>query len=215
MKPVFKLAIISTLGFVGGAATLLLAFKLSPSFRQWLGKSQEAHANKTSVYDDIIERQKGIQSQFDSLLDEDFFSQNDPFEEMRQMRKQMEKRMEELDNDNLSQANPFDPWFANKFGGGSVNDISKREDDSFVYFELVVENIKETSINAKVGNGYVTITGTIEKQNKLAENESVAQSVFKSTFSRTLPLPDNIDQNKMIMTTESDKVVLKFPKLKI
>ena len=115
-------------------------------------------------------------------------------------------------------SNPFDSWFSDKFGGGTIKDISKREDDSSVYYDIKVEDVKSTSINTKVENGYITITGTTEKRNDTSdekENDGLSsQSVYKSTFHRTFPLPEQVDQNKMQMTSEKDKIVLKFPKIK-
>ncbi|MGZ3691073.1 MAG: Hsp20/alpha crystallin family protein, partial [Pseudobdellovibrio sp.] len=118
---------------------------------------------------------------------------------------------------NSVKSNPFDSWFSDKFGGGSVYDISKREDDSFVYYDIKVGDLNSTSINTKIENGYVSISGTEEKKSgpEVKEGNASTQSIFKSSFSRTFPLPGNVDQAKMQMLTEKDKVVLKFPKKKV
>lgn len=109
----------------------------------------------------------------------------------------------------------FDDLFNDNFGG-TINDISKREDDNFVYYDIKVDDVKSTSINTKVESGYVTITGTVEKKSgsEGKDDSFSAQSIFKSSFNRTFPLPENVEQNKMQMLTEKDKVILKFPKTK-
>ncbi len=140
--------------------------------------------------------QETIQNKFDGLLDDSFFDQNDPFEGMKKMR-----------------SKHFDSWFSNKFSG-PINEISKREDSEFVYYDIQVENLNETSVETKIENGYITILGSLEKKDQTLEKDESAQSIFKSTFKRTFPLPEHIDQDKMQMIPEKDKVVLKFPKLK-
>ena len=211
MKPVLKTSLISAVSAVVGGAIVFGAIKYSPSL---LNKVEAEKPSRDSVYDDILKRQEGIQHKFDSLFDDDFFNRNDPFEEMKKMRKQMEKRMEEFGSGHQSMSNPFDSWFSGKFGGGTINDISKREDSDFVYYDIQVEDVSATSINTKIENGYITITGSLEKKNEATEKDSTAQSVFKSTFNRTFPLPEHVDQNKMQMIPEKDKIVLKFPKIK-
>lgn len=210
MKPALKTSLISVASAIVGGALVFGALKYNTSSRPKI-ETEEKHSRE-SVYDDILNKQKGIQHQFDSLFDDDFFNQRDPFEEMKKMREQMEKRMEEFRPDHRAKGNPFDFWFTDKFGGGTINDISKREDDDFVYYDIKVDDVSGTSINTKIENGYITITGTLEKKN--GADDGSGQSVFKSTFNRTFPLPEHVDQSKMQMTPEKDKIVLKFPKLK-
>ncbi len=67
----------------------------------------------------------------------------------KKMRKQMERRMEEFGSGRHSMSNPFDSWFSNKFGGGTINDISKREDSDYVYYDIQVDDLNATSINTR------------------------------------------------------------------
>lgn len=211
MKPILKTSLISLGSAIVGGAAVFGALRYSPFFHS---KIESERPNREAVYDDILKRQQGIQHKFDSLFDDNFFNQNDPFEEMKQMRKQMEKRMEGFGDNRHSMSNPFDSWFSDRFGGGTINDISKREDNDFVYYDIHVDDVNATSINTKIENGYITITGSLEKKSQSSDNDNSAQGVFKSTFNRTFPLPEHVDQNKMQMTPEKDKIVLKFPKLK-
>ncbi len=211
MKPILKTSLISLGSAIVGGAAVFGALGYSPFIHS---KIESERPNREAVYDDILKRQQGIQHKFDSLFDDNFFNQNDPFEEMKQMRKQMEKRMEGFGDNRHSMSNPFDSWFSDKFGGGTINDISKREDNDFVYYDIQVNDVNATSINTKIENGYITITGSLEKKSQSSDNDNSIQGVFKSTFNRTFPLPEHVDQNKMQMTPEKDKIVLKFPKLK-
>ena len=87
--------------------------------------------------------------QKNEIVFDDFFGHGDPFEEMRKIRQQMESRTQN-----------FDSWFSGKFGGGSVYDISQKEDEDAVYYEIQIDDLQTTSVNAKVEMGHITITGS-------------------------------------------------------
>lgn len=218
MKPILKSVIIPTVSAVAGGIVVVAALKISPTLRSKIGESDaKPSVNRDMIFDDILTKQKDIHQQFDSIFNDDFFGSSDPFEDMKKMREQMRKRMDTFEKPG-STSNPFDSWFSDKFGGGSVDDIAKREDDDFIYYDIKIHDLNSTSIDTKIENGYITITGTVEKKNAADDKKDdvgfSAQSIFKSTFNRTFPLPENVDQNKMEMLPEKDKVVLKFPKVK-
>lgn len=218
MKPILKSVIVPTVSAVAGGIVVVAALKMSPALRSKIGESDaKPSVSRDMIFDDILTKQKDIHQQFDSIFNDDFFGSSDPFEDMKKMREQMRKRMEVFEKPG-STSNPFDSWFSDKFGGGSVDDIAKREDDDFVYYDINIHDLNSTSIDTKIENGYITITGTVEKKNGADDKKDdvgfSAQSIFKSTFNRTFPLPENVDQNKMEMLPEKDKVVLKFPKVK-
>lgn len=215
MKPILKQILVPSVSAIAGGLVVFGALKF------WPIKGEEKHLSKmnsTTIYDDILKNHDVIRNQFDNLFNDDFFRQSDPFEQMRKMREDMEKRMQGLNSGQHFSSNPFDNWFSGKFGGGTVNDISKREDENAVYYDIKVEDVNGTSINTKIENGYITITGTTEKKNEKSnskEGEGIsAQSYYKSSFNRTFPLPEHVDQNGMKMTSEKNKIVLMFPKVK-
>jgi len=218
MKPLLKKIIVPSASAMFGGLAVVVALKMSPTIRAEIQDTEVKGKNNELIYDDILKEQNGIKKQFDSIFDDGSFGQNDPFEEMRKMRKQMENRMERFTGKNHATTNPFDSWFSDKFGGGSINDISKREDNDFVYYDIKIDDVNTTSINTKVENGYITVFGTIEKKDTSGNDKEgsgfSAQSFYKSTFNRTFPLPDHVDQNKMQMVSERDKIILKFPKVK-
>lgn len=129
-----------------------------------------------------------------AALNDDFFSESNPFEQMRKMQEQLK--------------------------GGLVSsigsEISEREDDHYIYFDIKAQDLNLTNISTKVENGYVTVSGVLEKKSG-SDSEADSQSFeshFKSTFNRTFPLPDHVIGEKMEMIQEKDKVVLRFPKVK-
>jgi HSP20 family molecular chaperone IbpA len=215
MKQILKKTMIPVTSAFVGVAIALAAVKFSPTLQAKISGPELRKQKQEFAYEDIFKKQEDIRNQFDSFFNDDFFGQSDPFEEMRRMRKQMEKHMHGFGGKDSGARNPFDSWFSDKFGGGTINDISKREDDDYVYYDIKVDDLNSTSINANIENGYVTITGTVEKKSESNEQDSAAQSILKSSFNRTFPLPENVDQNKMQMVPEKDKVILKFPKTKL
>lgn len=92
--------------------------------------------------------------------------------------------------------------------------VKKIEDSDFVYYEIRAEDLNPTSINTKIENGSLTITGTLEKMTDSSEQSASTRSLFKSSFARTFPLPEYVDPNKMEMSPEKDRIVLKFPKIR-
>ena len=178
-----------------GGGIVFAALKADPSLV--VSQKEETKGTNEEVIDDIMESHRQMTKQFNSLFDDDFFSQKDPFEEMRKMRKRMREQ------DSLFSA-PFDSWFSGRFGGGNVDEIHSHEDDQYIYYEIKVEDLESTSINAKVEQGYITITGTTKKGDE--------NSHFSSSFQRSFPVPYGVDENKMEMSSEEDKVIIKFPK---
>lgn len=198
-----------------GGGVVLASLELSPAIRSKLnGDSAQVKRNE-QIYDAIFKNQDNIRRQFDTLFADDFSAQREPFDEMKKMRKQMEEQMKSFEDKSHVMSNPFDSWFSDKFGGGTIDDISKREDENFVYYDVKVDDVNSTSINTKVEKGYITIGGTTEKKsNADGKGSGSSQSVFKSSFNRTFPLPENVDEKKLQMLTDKNVITLKFPKLK-
>ncbi len=103
---------------------------------------------------------------------------------------------------------PFDSLVMKNFGGG-LQDFQQKEDDKYVYYELQIEDLKSTSLETKVEKGYLTVKGTLEKK----ESEDGMEKTMQSHFERTFPIPENVDAQKMEVTSENHKVILKFPKV--
>lgn len=190
MKPFAKTSLVVLSSAMIGGALTAGTLKHLDSQNTKPNVTQNEVASPDDLFNNFFKEHR---KNFSNLLSDDFFSK-DPFKEMQLFHERFEKQM-------------------NNIQGTSSYDISEREDSQNVYYDIKVPDINSTSIKTNVENGQLTITGTIEKKN---ENESAsAQSFFKSSFQRSFPLPDNVDQHKMEMTNENDKIVLKFPKLTV
>lgn len=181
-------------------------------FLAWNGSKDPAVAHSGSKNPKakfVQEEDASPESDFDSFFADEEGVEMDSTGQMASMRKMMEVQMQKL-----AQGRMGDPW---KSGGvASASKISEREDENFVYFDIQAKNLNPSSINTNIENGYLSITGTIEKKSGDDEQSAGAgmQSYFKSTFNQTFPLSIKVDPEKMEMTHENGKIVLKFPKRK-
>ncbi|MGZ3726021.1 MAG: Hsp20/alpha crystallin family protein [Pseudobdellovibrio sp.] len=143
---------------------------------------------------------------FDSLFNDDFFGRSkDPFAEMQRMQKRM---LEEFKNQNLEGS--FDNWYKKRFGGGKVGDVSQREDADFIYYEIETDHRNIQQLNVDVKNGRVMINGQFEEKKESGNTNSI----YSSSFTRSLPTPQNVDAEHFKIDRSEGKVTVKFPKRK-
>ena len=193
MKPIYSKALFGLAMFSLGVTAVLLAqkFYLEP-------RNQKA---STFAFDS-----RKLDPLFDQFYNDDFFEKsNDPFKEMRNMRERM---LKQFGNSN-EESGLFDSWYKKKFGGGNAGEVTKREDDKFVYYEISAKGINQDKLSVKVENGQIDISGTIENKTH-DENQ---ESHFSSSFHRSFPAPANVDSAKVQMEQEKDKLMIKFPKI--
>lgn len=139
---------------------------------------------------------------FDGLFNDDFFGKSkNPFAEMQRMQRQMLKEFNEPD---VFQ-NSFNNWYKNKFGGGNIYELTQREDENFIYYEIQLEGLHPQKVDVDVKDGQVFISGSAEATTK--------DSLVESTFQRSFPVPPNVDANKLTMEQQESKMIIKFPKL--
>lgn len=144
---------------------------------------------------------------FGNIVSDHFFNQDDPFE-------RMEDHMKGIDDQNSKTDPLFDSLYSNKFNGGSINDVSQREDDDFIYYDVSVKDLESTPVTTNIEDGHVTISGETENKERSDKGGNSAESFFKLSFSRTLPVPEGVKEGQMEVIPDKDKLTLKFPKIK-
>jgi len=189
MKQALKTSlIILTSAMVGGALT-------AGTLKHIHNAEEPAHfIEPTNRLESFFKDHEKIQSHFKNFLADPFFT-DDLSKEMNSLHREMQEQMGQLSISN------------------SAYEISEREDSQNIYYDIKVPNINATSINTNIKEGQIIISGTVEKKNNNEPNST--QSFFKSSFQRSFPLPENIDQHKMEMTNEGNKIVLRFPKITV
>ncbi len=58
----------------------------------------------------------------------------------------------------------FGSWFKKRFGGGEPGDIQTREDEDFVYYDVVIKDLSNKKLDIQVKGRQMMISGTIEKK---------------------------------------------------
>lgn len=119
-----------------------------------------------------------------------FFGGTDPFEEARRMHGGLLRGF---------------PGMAITMGGED-QEIVEKEDDKAVYYEI--SGVDQTKLSTKVEDGMLTIEGRTKQE----KGQGGFRATMQSSFHRSFPLPPNVDERKMEMSSEGDKVILKFPK---
>ncbi len=180
----FKQVLVPALSAAVGALATLGALKLTDS-----SEKKNEPARDGLVFDWRDDDTAGLRSPID-ILNDQLFDPNNIFDQM-----------------------PMATF--NNLGVAKIQDVLSREDESFFFYEIEVGDVNSTSVQTKVENGMITIIGTSKREHtsdKTHDRQMSTQSSFQSTFTRTFSVPENVDENKMQMTFEGDKIVLKFPK---
>ena len=128
------------------------------------------------------------------------------------MQERMMKQFESSEGD--SGGGIFDSWFKKKFGGGDPGDIHMREDDDFVYYDVVIKNLVNSKLDIRVQDGQITISGTIEKRSSDEGENKNSSRFYSSTFHRSFPVPYGVDDTKAEMEQRDEKIIIKLPKNK-
>ena len=97
--------------------------------------------------------------------------------------------------------------------------ISMREDNDYKYVDIETSDKDNKSLKIDIDENFINIkkeftnSKTIEK-----ENEKIYSS-YASSFSRSLSVPDGVDQKKAEIiqpdNSKANKITIKFPKLKL
>ncbi|KHE94107.1 MAG: Hsp20 family protein [Candidatus Scalindua rubra] len=150
---------------------------------------------------------------FDSFFDDDFFmSSKSPFEEMRRMQESMMRQFNQYDDD--SGSGIFGSWFKKRFGGGEPGDIQTREDEDFVYYDVVIKDLSNKKLDIKVEDGQIKISGTVEKRSDDKGKNTNSSKFYSSTFHRSFPVPYGVDGDRVQMEQDDEKIIIKLPKVK-
>ena len=146
-----------------------------------------------------------------NALDEDDKEENlklegdDPFEEMRKMRaKLLRSRLSEAEE------TAFDSWYQDKVGGGNVNEITRRETEVAVFYDLAIDELAPEQVKVKVIAGQLHLSGKIEKKT----HSPGVSSFISSSFSRSFPAPENVDESHLKIHQTPGKITIEFPKKK-
>ena len=179
----------------------ILGILVTFGFQKW--RDQTSHKPASPNYNPLSPNNNS------AVLDEAFEDENllldgdDPFEEMRKMRERLLKPRV-----NEAQKNAFDHWYGRKMGGGDANEITRREDEHSVYYDLVIDELAPEQVKVKVIDTQLHISGKTEKKTSIGG----LSSFVSSTFTRSIPAPENVDTTRLKIHQTPGKLTIEFPK---
>jgi len=189
-----------------------LCFALGVAALLALQNYGDSKSRDTDSTDRLFSQERSMDTTLDSFFDDDFFkSSKSPFDEMRRMQESMMKQFGYHNDD--SDSGIFDSWFKKKFGGGDPGDIQVREDEDFVYYDVVIKNLSDQKLEIRVEGGQINISGTIEKETGDKGKDGRSRQFSSSTFHRSFPVPNGVDSTKAEMEHDGDKIIIKLPKV--
>ncbi len=207
--------------FIAGIAVTLAVQKASLNIsasRQVENTGKDFKGPYFSQFDDLMKKFSNPDQTghfFDNYFNDDFFNRfNDPFQKMDQFRKKMSEHFKEMKKSFYHDSfdNKFKRWFKNRFGGGSASDITTREDDRFVYYELNTGKFSPQNLKIDIKDNRVKITGQTTRTKENKENSDKSFSQYYSSFYRVLPVPGGTKADEAKVDMKNHKIIIKFPK---
>jgi HSP20 family molecular chaperone IbpA len=190
----------------------------------WMVAARDSHGD--GVFDDIdafstfLDRKLKTdrdenRNMFDRFFDDRFFSgKKDPFEEMEQMRQQLEGRMDANIRDRFDHS--WHEWFGDRFpddaDGVKVQVDESR--DAYVY-RLEIPNMKDNEFNINIDGSGIDIEGDFSRrvEEKDPEGNVIAKHQMRRTLSKHIALPKDADGREAMIQNKKDKVVIRIPSM--
>jgi len=99
--------------------------------------------------------------------------------------------------------------------GESQLEVRTVSDQDHEYVEVFSDGLDPKAINVKIEEGYVTLSGTIEKKVERKSNGGISTSSYVSSFQRSFNVPSGVDESKVTFETQKNKLIIKFKKVNL
>lgn len=87
-------------------------------------------------------------------------------------------------------------------------EIKTREDSQYVYYDVMLDNVKPSNLEVNVTNGKILIAGQLQIQNNV---DGVTQG-FVTRYEKAIPAPRNVSMDKYDVAQGRGKVTIRFKK---
>lgn len=176
--------------------------------------SGDVDAFSSFLNDKFRQEQKGSRDLFDRFFSDEFFTQKtDPFEEMEQMRRQMEKLMDNTVQNRFRDS--WGGWFDDRFFGASSQITIDQEEtgDSYVY-TVTIPNLAENNIDIAIDGNGIVLSGEFSQavERKDGNGHIIGKSEMRQCMSRTLSVPVDADIEKARIDNRKEKIIITLPK---
>lgn len=134
---------------------------------------------------------------------------SDPFQQMNSFRQQMDSL--------FNSAFQSGVWGPGMSGSGQAfagqPDIQMRESADAVELVIPVQEGTQLELNTDIQDNRLTIAGTLQWQEESNSAGRFYSSSRSSRFSRTLPLPGNVDATGLVTEHRGDEIVIRVPRV--
>jgi len=148
---------------------------------------------------------------FDNFFSSDSFREDeDIFKEMEQMHRQMMQLMNQQDRRSFD--NNYQGWFQNRFGM-APDDVWQEEKDGNIRIHIRMEGEDTENIKVDVKKNAITITSdqNQKQEDKDADGNITRHFESRSSYVRSIPLPEGVDPGKVKFEKKKNEIVLVFP----
>ncbi len=133
----------------------------------------------------------------------------DPFREMTSFRRQMDRL---FDDTFRSMSGSSDEGQQNGMTGGMSLALDVREDESQYMVEASMPGMNPDDIDISLDDNVLTISGESQQENEREQGQYHIRERRMGRFSRSLRLPNNVDEEKINANYENGVLKLKLPK---
>lgn len=143
----------------------------------------------------------------DDIFNNSIFN-SDPFEAMKEMRKEMFNRFN--DSDSIWSYSKF------SFNNSNITDIGiqTKENENYLAYEVTGKDIDKKSLSVEVSDGMLTISGKVVTKSDTQDESSAGHFQMSSSFSRSFSVPKYVNPTDVEMDHKENKIIITFPKRK-
>lgn len=129
-----------------------------------------------------------------------------PFREMAEMQRQMDRVFDDFWRGDWPRSSRWTGW--------DTPALDIHETDKTYTVEVPLPGVKPEDIQVKMQNGVLTVSGEIQEPKREDDGEKVVvRERYYGKFSRSVSLPQSVDEEKVEATYENGVLVLTLPKI--
>ena len=164
------------------------------------------------------ERQRSFQL-LDNFFNDDFFSSNEePFQAMERIHRQMLSRMGKKLKGSFDDS--WDAWFKNRFsetgllsGSGLLNEQTEETKNAYIY-HFTAPDLNGQKLNVKIDEQGITIQGDYTQQAEKTndKNKVIARQESRGSVYEHFSIPEGVDLDKAKIDNKGNEITVRLPK---
>ena len=115
-----------------------------------------------------------------------------------------------LDLSNLEKQDSAEDWFAEDYEGQLSVDVYQTKDKIIV--KSTIAGVKPDDLEIYIHNDLLTIRGFREEDTEVKESDFYSREIYWGSFSRSIVLPQEVDQNNVEAELKNGVLTIRLPK---